>query len=156
MSDEEDDEDDESTEEESEEATGEQGLDAASLADLAQQFSQVFAKDLGALLGPSAELSVTGTAATEPGELDCPGPVIDQRAGSEGAEPRAVHLLCPVPDAISLGALQAGLEGDAVGEARDAGDFGEVGDVVPTGSGGFRHDDLTGKFCLTLNLVPAL
>lgn len=111
-----------SEDEASGEAT-EQELDAASLADVAQKFAEVFAKDLSALFGPGAEISVTGTAATEPSELDCPDAAVDQPASSEGAGPRTVHLLCPVPDAIGLGALQAGLEGDAVGEARDAGDF---------------------------------
>ena len=112
---------DETTEEASETETS--GLDAESLSELAKQFAEAYSADLGSLLGPSTKVSVKGTSAVEPAELECADEIVDQPTRSEGDGPRTVHLLCPVPDAIVLGALQAGLEEDAVGEARDAGDF---------------------------------
>ncbi|MCP5055586.1 MAG: response regulator [bacterium] len=110
-------------EEEEEVASGEDGLDSESLAEVATQFSEAFSKDLSALLGPAAAVEVKGTRSVSAADLECLDVVVDQQTRSEGDQPRDVHLLCPTPDAIGLAALQAGLEGDAVGEAREGGDF---------------------------------
>lgn len=103
--------------------SGDDGLDSESVVEVATQFSEAFAKDLGALLGPTTQLEMKSTSSISPAELGCPEALIDQQAKSEGDQRRSIHLLCPIPDAIGLAALQAGLEGDAVGEAREGGDF---------------------------------
>ncbi len=98
-------------------------LDAEALAGVARDFAATFSKDLSALLGADASLSVQGTSVAQPDALVCPDAVVDQLARCEGEPARSLHVLVPVADAVGMGALQAGGEGDAVTEAREGGDF---------------------------------